>query len=352
MSTSRRLVCLLCAICTACWGFGVVPGVASAGELGWQDGPPQPGQANGQLNGQDVAKDAAVAEESSAYVRVERNEAGEPIALQTATGRFVSASGEGDVVVDLVSVVHIADEAYYRVLNKQFEQYDVVLYELVAPKGTRIPKGGRDAGDNPLAMLHEITSSMFGLVSQTDHIDYTKENLLHADMSPEDMMAAMEKRGDDAITLSLSIAADLLRQANLQAQQAANAPPIAADEELDPFALLLSGEGPLQFKRMMAEQLAAMDDPAAGLGQTLNTILIDDRNAAAMQVFQQELAAGKKRIAIFYGAGHMADFEERLVRDFGLRREKMTWDTAWDMSEGSGEDPLLQLLKMLDEIDR
>lgn len=347
MSHSRRLICLFCAICTALWGMGFAPNLVRAGNLELQDAPPQPGQTNGQ----DAVTDAAEEEKSTSYIRLERNDAGEPTALQTATGRFVSATGDGDLVVDLVSVVHIGDEAYYRVLNKQFEQYDTVLYELVAPKGTRIPKGGRDAGDNPLAMLHELTSSMFGLVSQTNHIDYTQENLLHADMSPEDMAAAMAKRGDDAFTLSLSIAADLLRQANLQAQQAANAPPTAAQDEFDPFSLLLDAEGPLKLKRMMAEQLAATDDPAAGLGQTLNTILIDDRNAAAMQVFQQQLAAGKKRIAIFYGAGHMADFEERLVRDFGLKREKMTWDTAWDLSKG-GEDPLLQMLKMLDEIDR
>ncbi|MDA7980713.1 MAG: hypothetical protein MPJ50_18300, partial [Pirellulales bacterium] len=325
------------------------------GMLTPQDALPKPGTAKEQTV--DSIQDAttntiAQKDKSNSYLRVERDKDGVPVAVQTATGRFVSASGEGNVVVDLVSVIHIADEAYYRVLNKQFQQYDVVLYELVAPKGTRIPKGGREQTDNPLAMIQEMASTVFGLVAQTDHIDYTQENLLHADMSFDEMAEAMAELGDDGITLMLGIAADLLRQANLQARRTANAPPTSVDEDFDPFSLLLDSEGPLKLKRMLAEQFAAMDDPATELGQTLNTILIKDRNAAAMRVFQQQLTAGKKRIAIFYGAGHMADFEQRLVRDFGLRREKMIWDTAWSLEDGSGEDPLLQILKLLKEIDR
>ena len=46
----------------------------------------------------------------------------------------------------------------------------------------------------------------------------------------------------------------------------------------------------------------------------------------------QQLAAGKRRLGIFYGAGHLPDMEKRLEKDFGLKRQSTTWLTAWDMT--------------------
>jgi hypothetical protein len=69
-----------------------------------------------------------------------------------------------------------------------------------------------------------------------------------------------------------------------------------------------------------------------GLGKTLNQLLIDDRNAACMKVFQQQLARGKKKIAIFYGAAHMPDFERRLIQDHGMKRQSVEWYNAWDLA--------------------
>ncbi len=93
--------------------------------------------------------------------------------------------------------------------------------------------------------------------------------------------------------------------------------------------------------------MAQLEDPTAGLGQTLNTILISDRNKAALRVFQKELAKGKKKIAIFYGAGHMPDLEKHLTVDFGLKRAKQDWQTAWDLKkQGTVIEGLLkELLK-------
>ncbi len=84
---------------------------------------------------------------------------------------------------------------------------------------------------------------------------------------------------------------------------------------------------------MLAQQLASVESPAGSLGPTLNNILIADRNEAAMKVFQKELAQGKKKIAIFYGAGHMPDFEKRLRLDFGLEKKSVQWLEAWDLED-------------------
>ena len=75
-------------------------------------------------------------------------------------------------------------------------------------------------------------------------------------------------------------------------------------------------------------------------------ILVGDRNAAAMRVFQKEIAKGKKRIGIFYGGAHMPDFERRLVLDFGMKKSKVEWLNAWDLM-ASKASPLEQVLERL-----
>jgi hypothetical protein len=268
----------------------------------------------------------------SRYLRILRDKEGAPTSLQTSIVRFVPKSGDGDLIVDLVGAVHIGDASYYNTLNKQFDQYDVVCYELVAPKGTRIPKGGRkESSDNPLAMIMDVAQRFLDLKSQTDAVDYTKENFVHADMSPDEMWDAIKKRGDDGLTLMLSITADLLRQQNLQAQRAEQEPKELPKhlEEVD-WSLLFDPKGPVKLKRMFAENFDE-HNVATGLGTTMNTILIKDRNIAALKVFNQEVVKGRKRIAIFYGAAHMPDFEERLEKEYGLKRQGSHWLTAWDM---------------------
>ena len=97
---------------------------------------------------------AAGADYSEArFIRIQRNENREPVALQTVVAKYVPASSEKGVEIDLVAVVHIGEKAYYERLNKEFEKYDAVLYELVATEGSRPPTGGERKSDNPLGML-------------------------------------------------------------------------------------------------------------------------------------------------------------------------------------------------------
>ena len=276
------------------------------------------------------------------FMRVKRDQRGEPVSLQTATVRYVPPGGEAGVYVDLVSVVHVADRPYYEQLNDQFEQYDVLLYELVAPPGARIPKGGRPAADNPLALIQQGMKAVMGLELQTDVIDYTKKNFVHADLSPQQMAEKIRKRGDDGLTITLGVMADLLRQHNRQLAEAERQPKRGPAEESDPLAMLLD---PVKLKRSMAEQFDTLEE-GGGLGKTLDTILVRDRNQAAMRVFGKQLVKGKKRIGIFYGAAHMPDFEKRLKTDYDLKRQSVQWQTAWDLTErpAGGLEGLLKLL--------
>ncbi len=112
---------------------------------------------------------------------------------------------------------------------------------------------------------------------------------------------------------------------------------------------------PLKMKQVMAEQFVRTGALDEGLGATLNQMLVVDRNAEALRGLQKQIAAGKKKIGIFYGAAHMPDFEKHLVKDFGLTKGDQQWLVAWDLQRGpkvNATEPaslLLNLFKALDE---
>ena len=98
---------------------------------------------------------AAAQATPESFIRIERDENREPVALQTVIAKYVPVGSATGVEIDLVAVVHIGEQAYYRRLNREFQKYDAVLYELVAPEGTRPTRGG-ERSDNPLAMLQQV----------------------------------------------------------------------------------------------------------------------------------------------------------------------------------------------------
>ena len=269
--------------------------------------------------------DEAKKPEEFQFIRLRRDADGKPVALETAIVRYVSQNKEAGVTLDLVGAVHVGDREYYEKLNKRFEGYDAMLFELVAEKGTKIPKGGRPGGDMlPVQMM----KNMLQLESQLEHIDYTKKNFVHADLSPKEMKEAMKNRGEDGLTLTLGVLRDMLKEANrMEQQQGENAIELP---EITLTDLIFRSSGAVKMKRFLAAQLSSQQAMGA-MGETLNTLLIEDRNKAALKVFQTEMANGKQKMALFYGAAHMPDFEKRLKEDFGLKRDKVEWVTAWDL---------------------
>ena len=113
-------------------------------------------------------------------------------------------------------------------------------------------------------------------------------------------------------------------------------------------SLLFDPNGPVKLKRILAEQMAGMIAPESSLGPTITTILVADRNQAALTVFQKELARGKKKIGIFYGAAHMPDFEKRLREEYGYKRSGEDWQAAWDLRPK--KDKSGGFLKLLDQL--
>lgn len=289
------------------------------------------------------------------FLRMTVSPSATPLALETAVVSYQAkqASGKGEpngVNVDLIGAVHIGEASYYAELNRLFDRYDVLLYELVAAEGTVVPLGGKRKSDgfNPVGMLQDSAKNMLGLESQLERVDYTKSHFVRADMTPKQMADKMAERGDTAISLALSTLADVLRQQNRAAQepQAAEAAPSSLEE----IGLADMLGNPLKMKQVLAAQFAQTGSLDQALGGPLNQLLVVDRNAAALKVLQKQIAAGKKRIGIFYGAAHLPDLEKHLIEDFGLVRESQQWLTAWDLTtakEPELSQPAALLLNLL-----
>jgi hypothetical protein len=257
----------------------------------------------------------------SRFIRIQRGENREPVALQTVIAKYAPISGEKGIEIDLVAVVHIGEQGYYQRLNKEFEKYDAVLYELVAPEGFKPPKGGERKSDNPLAMLQLAMKLLLRLEHQLEFVDYEKTNFIHADLSLAGMRKAMRDRGEDEMTVVLNIFAELMRQMREGADKPASSAPAFGLEDL---------LNATKLKRLLAQQFEDAGGDA-GLGRTINQLLIEDRNKACMRILKQQLAAGKKKVAIFYGAAHMPDFDKRLKDDLGMKRIASEWIDAWSL---------------------
>lgn len=269
----------------------------------------------------------------------------EPISLETANTSYTNAQG---LRVDLIGAIHVGEKSYYQKLNRQFDDYDVVLYELVAEEGTVIPKNAkREGASNPVSFLQGSMQSMLGLESQLEQIDYTRSTFVRADMTPAQIAERMKERGDTAVTVALSAMADILREANLRSQQGEASS--QANQAMQELSLMdLFGDSK-KLKQMMASQFVTTGSLDQSLGKTLNQMLILDRNAEALKGLTKQIAAGKKKIAIFYGAAHLPDFEKHLLDEFGLRRDSQEWVVAWDLQRGKGMD-LESPMKLLETL--
>ncbi len=268
--------------------------------------------------------DEAPKEEKKAkevFLRVVRDDKKEPIALQTSIVRYVPAGKQfHGTTVDLIGAVHIGDKKYYEELNKAFEDYDAMLYELVAPEGTKIPKGGARGGANPVSGMQRGMQSMLDLEFQLDRIDYTKENFVHADMSPEEFSQSMKDKNESMLGIMFRM---MGQGAKVQSQGN------SGDAEML-FALFAS-DRETRLKRAMAVQFENLEGQMSVLEGDKGSTIISERNKKALQVLRRELDGGKKKIAIFYGAGHLADMHERLLAEFELKKDTERWLTAWEI---------------------
>lgn len=235
---------------------------------------------------------------------------------------------KGEVEVVPFGAVHIADQACYDVLNDRFTAYEALLYELVGPADYRPQKGQR--GDGPISMLQTALQRSLELAFQLDAIDYGPANFVHADMTPAEFEASMAERGESLMTIMLGMMLDGMKAQRKAAEDEDEQPRDAKPAvDFDLVTAFRSGRGRHTMRMLFASQLEQMEALSAG-GSQGNGTLLYGRNEKCLQVLERELAAGKKKLGIYYGAAHLPHLEQRLVADFGFQKVGHEWLVAWD----------------------
>jgi len=265
------------------------------------------------------------------FLRLSRDAKGRPVSLDTSIVHYreteVSARAAGrrtPVEVDLVGAVHLGGKGYYDTLDRLFEDYDAVLYELVAPDHARVPQPGRKPS-GAIGNAQQGLTKMLGLAFQLDEIDYSAANFIHADMSPKEFDAAMQRRGESWWTMFTR----LMREGAERAERGKSTGPEVGIGDL--WGMFFGKDREVRLRRIMAEQFTDMEVLTAAFGGEEGSTLITDRNGAALEVLSEQIAAGKERIAIFYGAAHMEDFDRRLREELSMEPGEVEWVEAWDL---------------------
>jgi hypothetical protein len=264
----------------------------------------------------------SAAEEPTNFIRFVEEE--ESDSLQTAV---VSYESPQKVKVDLVGAIHIADKAYFDALNLRFKAYDTVLYELVGPsfEDRNKPEVKKEAEKLQwVGQLQTMMRDTLKLHGQLEGIDYKAKNFVHADMDMSQFTKTQTQKQESFLTLYLKAA-----QAQKEVNEKRGVNSDAAGMVML-LKILTMKDSSTELKRMIAQEFDSVEDIMAGMETGDGTVLVGERNKVALQVMDKEIAAGKKRIAIFYGAAHLGDMESRLLKQ-GFKLTKVEWLKAWDL---------------------
>jgi hypothetical protein len=241
--------------------------------------------------------------------------------LQTAVTTYLGPEGQ---TVDLISALHIADPAHYEELQELFTSYDALLYEMVAEEGTR-PSPERRAGGILSGLQRGMTNAL-DLEFQLDGVDYSPENFVHADLDPDSFARLMEERGESIFSLLLQAMATEFQRA----REASEDRPRTM-RPMDLITAFQNREGRHLLRLTFAGQMTDIENVVAGLrGKDGESVLLEGRNKRALQVLQEQLTSGRKKLGIYYGGAHMPDFERRLLA-LGYTKTGERWLTAWDL---------------------
>lgn len=260
------------------------------------------------------AKPAAKDPNATKFIRVDRD--AKNVRLQTGITTYT----KDGVNVDLIGAIHIADAKYYTQLNKEFTNYESLLFEMVGGdkmKNGKADDAKKDAKDPMMAMLGNVygmVGKFLQLQGQKEGIDYTPKNFVHADLSLAEFEKLQAEKGESLLGFAMQNAQN--------GKAGANQP--------DPAKLLtalLSGNANLM-KLELVDTLGGAGDQMGGMmGES---VIIGDRNKACLKVLDEQTKAGKKKIGIFYGAAHFPDMEKSMLKS-GYKKTGHRWLTAWDI---------------------
>ncbi len=268
-------------------------------------------------------RESSAASKSPPFMRVLESEDGKPEELQCAIAKYRITTGPFQgAEVHLIGAVHVGEKSYYQRLNSMFKSYEVILYELVAESTDRPRKSERRGGGNPISSIQGGMKDALKLTFQLEEIDYQAKNFVHADMNPSEFSEDMSKRNDGIVSLMARVmGAGFATQTSKKVNEA----------QSEMMGAMLSGD-PVKLRRAMAKQFESLDNQMVGIAdKDGKSTLLTERNAKAFSVLEEQLQAGKRKLGVFYGAGHFPDMHDRLLRDFQAELVETDWVEAWNL---------------------
>lgn len=238
--------------------------------------------------------------------------------MQAAVSTYRNDDG---IEVTLLSTMHIGQADFFRDLAKRFPKYDAVLYELVAHHG----EPATEEGVNP--QQQQIADDM-QLENQGPHMNYDRKNFVHADLDYE-LIEKLETAQHGTFKGALGEGPGL--------KAASSEKQTAGDRQVFEDKNAADKASPAEKTRLMRRAYSRILELTAKPKQGSTypddmEVLVGGRNDKVMAVLDEQLAAGKRKIGILYGAAHMVDLEHRLIGR-GFKRVSLTWATAWTVAD-------------------
>ncbi len=182
--------------------------------------------------------------------------------------------------------------------------------------------------DNPSGVgdIQASIAKALGLKYQLDAIQYNRPHFTNSDMTMNELKTALKKNGADGQEQQLIQMLEGMPQMGALVQGFLN----------------VIGQSPqmqAMVRAMMIEVLGSSDDLMSSDAITqgpmgrMMSVLVVDRNQVVMQDLRRALDSkpARKSIALFYGAGHMADMERTITRELSYRPAETVWNPAFDV---------------------
>lgn len=272
------------------------------------------------------------------YVRIYQGDTNR-LELQIAVRKFEPARHKGPAVW-LTGVSHIGESNYFVQLQAHLDAQNLVLFEGISDRSANRPpdQHGRQpasgGGDQPeaapaearMSSLQSTMASSLGLAFQLEAIDYDRASFRNSDLSIQDLRRLLAEHGGGQSFESLlqmmegGTFFDALLQMGLRFL--GSTPKLQALSKLALMEMIGQIQGdPAQVRGLPAD-----------LKQLLE-VLIEKRNERVINDLKVEL--GRRNpvasISIFFGTGHMPDFERRLRTELSYRSVDQLWLTAFSI---------------------
>jgi hypothetical protein len=267
--------------------------------------------------------------EPRGYMRVAQPDK-DTVALQIAWRKFSPKRGRGPTIW-LAGASHLGESNYFARLQRLLDVQSLVLFEGVGARSKKM----RFNPDEETSIQHTMASAL-GLVFQLSAIDYDRPHYTNSDLTIPQLQALLSGGAGGGSGPDTKAGQEF--QQLLQVMDGSS-----LLGTLMHVGLKFIGSSPklqAMTKVLLVETLGRLEGDMSQMKgvppeiQRLLAVIIQERNKVVLEDLKARLRAASppNSIAVFYGAGHMADLEKRLRGSLGYRPRGEMWLTAMSVN--------------------